>query len=140
MNQCSSAAVESFLNQYGWKYTQSAKGVFQTGWSSDFRSYPLRILIDEAFLTLQVQPFFRTDVDLSAFPDVTTYLLEMNYHSLMVKVSIDEVGDLVLSVSILIQTLDFDNFSSALGILAHYSDQVFDEINHLLNAENNTPH
>lgn len=132
MNQLSTNAVETFLTRYGWKFTKSTRDVILTGWTSDLRSYPLRIIVDEAFLTLQVQPFLKMEIDLSAFPEVATQLLELNYHSLLVKVSVDDIGDIVLSTSLLREDLSFEDFSAVLGVLAHYADQIFDEMDQIL--------
>ncbi len=135
MNQSTSAEVEGYLEQYGWSYRKNGKGVYLSGWVSDKRAYPLRVIVEDNFTTLAVQPFVKTEVDILAFPEVSAHLLELNYHSYMVKVSIDDSGDVALSITLLNEAIDFDQFSSCISILGHYADQVYEEIELAFNTD-----
>ena len=132
MNQSTPDEVERFLEQYGWTYRPHGRGVWMSGWASDLRSYPLKIIWDESFVELAIQPFYKLDFDWEAYPDISTWLLELSDNYKMIKVSIDQVGDLVLSLVMINHNLDYIRFSTGLGILGYYADIIYDEISEAL--------
>lgn len=128
MNQCTSDVLEKYLKTYGWSFRTNGQGVWMTGWASEKRSYPLRIILDESFITLNVQPLLKLDVDLEAYPELAVTLLEVNQHCHLVKIAIDEVGDIVLSLSLVSEFFSYELFSTSIGLLGYYSDYLYDEI------------
>ena len=135
MNPQTSSFIEDSLHRYGWSFTKIAKGIFITGWASECRDYPLRIIVDETIVTFQVQPLAIVDQSLLESPEILSYFLELNYHYHLAKLAIDEVGDLCLSISTLCSNIDFDQFSNCLGILAFYAEELFMDLERLANPK-----
>lgn len=128
MNQCTSSDLEGYLRDYGWSFKRGGKGVWHSGFSTDHRSYPVRIMLDDNFLTISVQPLIAIDIDLEAFPELTTYLLELTYQSYMVRLGIDEVGDISMSINLMVGFLEKESVQIALSLLGHYSDLFYTDM------------
>tara|TARA_B100001094_G_C18147003_1_gene781378 strand:- start:29 stop:463 length:435 start_codon:yes stop_codon:yes gene_type:complete len=128
MIQSTPGDVEDYLAAYGWNFRRHGRGVWISGWSSDERSFPLRVTWSESFIDLMVQPLYKLEFDWEAYPEVATWLLELGHQYSMIKITIDEIGDLVMSLSLVNHNLDAISFSTSLGIIGHYADRVYGEI------------
>ena len=128
MIQCSSSSLEGFLIDYGWSFKKVSRGVWRTGFTTEKRSYPVRILLDNHFLTLSVQPLLKIDIDLEAFPEAAAYLLELNHEASMVRLGVDEVGDITMSLNLINGSFSKDDFHLSLGLIGHYADTFYAEI------------
>lgn len=140
MNQCTPEILEEFLADYGWNYYKVTKGIWTTGFATDIQTFPLKIILDDNFVTFSVQPLLKLDFDIIAFPEISAHILELNFHSHVVKLCIDDVGDIVLTYALLNQVFDFEQFSTALGVLGHYTVQFHKELDDLLPKEKKSLH
>ncbi len=125
--------VESFLEQYGWDFSVSGPNAWCTGWQGDRRAFPLVIELTETWLSFTVAPLLRLGPDWRSYAEVHLKVLEFNNDCKLIKLGIDEYGDLVMSFQLLLSNVDYDGFSDSLGILGYYADRVYDGV--VLEAE-----
>lgn len=132
MKQCAPPLLEKYLHDYGWSFNRAGAGVWYSGFRTERRSYPVRLVLDSSFLSLVVQPLVKMELDLEAFPEVAGYLLELNFQSYMARLGVDEIGDVVLSIDLINGAFGFDEFMTAMGVLGHYADHMYNEITQYL--------
>ena len=56
------------------------------------------------------------------------HLLKLNYEINMAKFTIDGDGDVILTVELPSENLDYSEFSDALGALAYYADDNYAQV------------
>ena len=128
MIQSTPSEVERFLGEYGWEFRRHGRGIWLSGWSSEQRSFPLRVTWEDSFVEFMVQPLYKIDFDWEAYPEITAWLLEVGHRYKLIKIAIDEAGDLVMSMSLINHKLDYTAFSTSLGVIGYYADKVYEEI------------
>lgn len=118
--------VESMLLQYGWSFRTSTwheNHTWLTGFSSESRTYPLKIQLFDTFIRFEVQPLIDWSVDWEEWPKLMLEVLNLNNESRMVKLSIDEHGTLLLSAEMLSAEFSFTAFETVVGIIAYYTEE-----------------
>lgn len=128
MSRCSSPKLETYLRDYGWSFRNESENSWVTGWQGQDRSYPLTIDLNDTWVILSVTPFLKLNIDWDSWPEISRYLLELNHQCHMVKIVINDCGDIALILEILASNLAYNDFSDALGILGYYADFLYDEI------------
>lgn len=128
MNRVTLDLVASYLNNYGWCYEETSENRLHTGWVGDVREYPLEIEINESTVLFQVSPLMSLDVDWLHWPELSLFLLELNFDSQLVKISINSSGEITVSAFAMKADLSFESFSNILGIIGYYCDVFYDEI------------
>jgi len=124
--QLSPDDIELYLKDYGWDFSLSGPDIWSTGWQGDNRSYPLIIKLTETWLSFSVAPLLRLGPSWSSYPEVSLKLLELNHDCQLVKLGIDEFGDVTLSAQLLTSCVDFGVFSDYLGVIGYYADKIYD--------------
>lgn len=128
MQRTSTETIEHFLDRYGWTYHGTSDRVWITGWQSDERSYPLTVSLSDTWILFQVKPLIKVSLDWDYLPELTRHILELNNDCHMVKFSIDEFGEIILSLQLFSSSLTYEDFSDALGIIGHYTDLAYESI------------
>ncbi len=128
MNRCSSEMLECYLRDYGWSFRSNGPQSWLTGWQGQDRSYPLTVHLNDTWLVLNVNPFLKLNIDWESWPEISRYLLELNADCHMVKIVINQNGDIGLVLELLASNLAYSDFSDALGVLGYYADYLYDEI------------
>ena len=98
------------------------------GWQGEEREYPLFIDVNDTSISFKVAPLVHLDLDWLQWPELSLFLLELNSESQLVKASVNEQGEIVLSSYCLTEGLNYDGFSKMLGILGYYCDAFYGEI------------
>ncbi len=94
MNALSNQVIEGFLRQYGWTFHADGQSCWVTGWQSESRAYPLIITLNDTFVSMVVAPLMKLGMDWDSWPEIMRFILELNNDARMVKLGIDEFGDL----------------------------------------------
>lgn len=123
-----SQRLESFLTTYGWSFRRAGDGEWQTGFQGQERTYPMRISATDSWVSFQVHPFMKLQIDWESWPEIAPFFLEMNQACPLVKLAMHPDGHMGLTFEILANRFDYETFSDSLGILGHYADQLYDEI------------
>lgn len=126
--------IEAFLDRYGWRYHSNGQNCWMTGWQSEHRSYPLLITLNDSWMSLQVVPLMKLGVEWDAWPEAMRTILDLNHEAKLVKIGIDEFGDLSLSLYLLSEGLTYSQFETAVGVIGYYADKLFDELQHYLSS------
>lgn len=134
MTKITANVLESFLREYGWSFRSLGDNQWITGWQGKEKSFLLRIIASNSFVSLNVGSIFSFKVDWEYWPELAAYLLTLNNDSKMVKLGIDENDEISLSMDILVKNLKYENFSHSLGILGYYADYFYDKILNQLHA------
>ena len=128
MSRMTPELLESYLADYGWAFRKISRGHWVTGWQGRDRAYPLVLSLSDTWLSFQVKPFLRLAVDWENWPELSQFLLEMNHSCHMVKLVVDDRGDVGLSLEIFANNMVFPNFADALGVLGYYCDYLYEQI------------
>ena len=128
MSRMTPELLESYVADYGWAFRKIAPGHLATGWQGRDRAYPLVLNLSETWLCLQVRPFIRLAIDWENWPELSQFLLELNHSCHMVKLVVDERGDVCLNLEIFANNIVFSNFADAVGVLGYYCDYLYEQI------------
>jgi hypothetical protein len=120
--------LEEFLTEYGWKFRRIAPTRWKTGWCEGDRFWALSIEREEHWITFTVSPLLHLAIDWFAASDIARHILELNNSAQIVKLALDEHGDLLLRCQILGTTLDWESFNHVLGILGYYAESLSADI------------
>ena len=137
MDQGVSEIVESYLNQYGWSFRSVDARRWLTGWQGMERYFPLQIVACDSWITFCIKPLIDWHEKWENSRELAHFLLELNDQCPMIKLHLDEAGDICLGLSVFAAHLDYENFYNAVGLLGYYADYLFTEIlNRILYLEN----
>jgi hypothetical protein len=128
MGRLTPEKVEQYLETYGWSFHAESDLKWVTGWQGEQRSYPLTISLTETWILLQVKPLLRADVEWENWGEVLRHMLELNNDCHMVRLSLDEYGDIILSMQLFSTLMPYDEFSDALGVLGHYAEILYEDL------------
>lgn len=129
MQSCPKNLAESYLHTYGWVYRKNENGSILTGWAGrEEQSFRLHIEFYETWLGLQVKPLGDLKIDWESWPEIASFLLEFNDYTHMAKVSLGSDGHIYLSLDLFTASLSYQHFTEGLGVLAHYAEQLYDQL------------
>ncbi len=129
MQTCPKNLAESYLNTYGWNFRTQDCGSILTGWvGQEEQSFRLQIFFYDIWLSLQVKPLGDLKIDWESWPEISRFLLEFNDATHMAKVSLAHDGQILLSLDLFITGLSYQQFTEGLGVLAHYAEQLYDQL------------
>lgn len=120
--------IDSFFEQYGWTFEKSGDDVWHTGFRGDVSSYRIFIKVTEHWVYFTIAPFVVAPKDEAFAHRLHWHLLRSNRDINMAKFCLDTGGDVVLTVEMPAENLDYSEFSDALGALSYYADDTYLEI------------
>ncbi|APR85398.1 Hypothetical protein A7982_10747 [Minicystis rosea] len=122
--------VRTCLRDDGWPVDELSSATMRSRFRSGDRIFPLFVHEEPGYVTFAVIPFAKLPDDESG--DVMAdRLLSMNREMNLAKFSVDEDGDVVLSVEYPISDLDPSEVRDALDVLAFYTKKYHDEVHGL---------
>ena len=120
--------IDSYFEQYGWSYERSGEDVWLTGFRGDVSSYRIFIKVTEHWAYFTISPLVVAPKEEECVQRLNWHLLRLNRDINMAKFCLDSDGDIVLTVELPTEGLDYSEFSDALGALSHYADDTYLEI------------
>jgi hypothetical protein len=120
--------IDGFFEQYEWSYDRSGEDVWLTGFRGDVSSFRIFVKVTEHWAYFTIAPFVVAPKDESCSSRLNRHLLRLNRDINMAKFCLDSDGDIVLTVEMPTENLDYSEFSDALGALSHYADDTYVEI------------
>ena len=120
--------IDSYFEQYGWKYKRDEDGDWITGFRGDVQSFRFFIRMTEHWIYFTISPFIVAPKDPVCAQRLHTHLMRLNRDINMAKFCLDQDMDVVLTVELPRESLDYSEFSDAIGALCHYADNHYLEI------------
>ena len=120
--------LEGYFEQYGWSYQQLDETYFRTVFRGDVSSFVIHIRITEDWAYFSVAPFVVTPQEPECERRLYKHLLKLNHEMNMAKFTVDSDGDVILTVELPTENLDYSEFSDALGALAYYADDNYAQV------------
>jgi hypothetical protein len=126
--------IDGYFEQYEWTYERSGEDVWLTGFRGDVSSFRIFVKVTEHWVYFTIAPFVVAPSDEECTRRLNWHLLRLNRDINMAKFCLDGDGDVVLTVELPTESLDYSEFSDALGALSHYADDTYLEILNLAQA------
>jgi hypothetical protein len=120
--------VESYFERYGWTFQQVSEASFSTVFRGDVSTFGIRIHIASDWAYFSIAPFVVAPQDATSQRKLYRHLLKLNYEMNMAKFTVDGDGDVILTVELPSENLDYSEFSDALGALAYYADDNYAQV------------
>ena len=120
--------IETYFEQYGWSYERTGESDFRTGFRGDKSLFRIMVRLTENWVYFSISPFVVAPQDAACEHRLYRHLLRLNQEINMAKFTIDEDGDVILTVELPAENLDYNEFSDALGALSYYADDNYKRI------------
>jgi hypothetical protein len=120
--------VRTWLEKDGWPVEVISEVTIRSRFRGAGRVFPLFVYREPLFITFAVIPFAHLPEDPDGADDLMKRLLKLNREINMAKFSIDEDGDVVLSVEYRIENLDESEVRDAVDVLAFYAEKHHAEV------------
>ncbi len=120
--------IETYLNRYGWIFDRVSSSQWISGWQGRYCTYSLSIGLSTTMVCFKVQPLFHITMDLDGRADLLKYLCEINAHTPMVKLVIEDDNDISLVLQIWAGHLRYKDFEHALGLIGYYADVLYEDL------------
>ena len=125
MLKLTAEVLEGYLTEYGWKFERIAEDHWSTGFQGDHLYYPLLIKRTQTFVSFTICPLILMSLEEKFAADfLMKEILGLNEKIQLVKLSINEFGELCLSLQIFNANFDFQIMSQVLGILCYYAEEL----------------
>lgn len=124
----SAEQIEDYLGRYGWVFDRVSQGQWMTGWQGRYGTLSLSIGLSSTMICFKVEPLFQTTMDWDHRADLLKYICEINAHTPMVKLVIEEDGDISLVLQLWAAHLRYKDFEHALGLIGYYSDMLYEDL------------
>ena len=119
--------VRACLEKDGWPIDVVSEVTLRSRFRCGDRIYPLFVHLEPEHATFAVIPFARLPDD-EAGDLLADRLLELNREMNMAKFSVDEDGDVVLSVEYPLRDLDPSEVRDAVDVLSFYAEKYRGEV------------
>lgn len=123
--------VRTCLKNDGWPVEDVSENTMRSLFRSASKVLPLFIHLEASFVTFAVIPFSRLPDDGDGIDLVVEKLLRLNREINMAKFSVDEDGDVILSVEYPLKDLDPSEVRDAVDVLSFYADKYLAEVSAL---------
>lgn len=122
--------ISAFLERYEWKYEIVDDRSIITGFSGETSTYTLFIKLSDDWVIFSISPFVKRPSN-GCRENLLRYLANLNFHALVVKFSIDDDENIVLTLELPINELNYSPFIVSLETLCFYAEQQFQQISDL---------
>ncbi len=123
------AKVHEFFDTYGWKYDfELSSSTWHTGFRGSAANFNVFVHLTENWIYFTISPFVNGSQDPECEHKLHRYLLRLNHAINMAKFSLDSDGDVVLTVELPTENLDYSEFADGLNALSFYADAHYLEI------------
>jgi hypothetical protein len=121
--------VEAFLQARDWVTTRLGDTTIRSSFKvSRGTMYPLVTTCDTSWVKLAVVPLGRLPPDLVKAEKLYAQLLRWNGEIMFARFSLDEDGDVILSVEFPVKDLDDSELGDALDVLTYYANKYGPDI------------
>jgi len=122
--------VRACLERDGWPVDVVSDVTLRSRFRSGDRVFPVYVHLEPGYVSFAVIPFARLPEDESG-DTMADRLLELNREMNLAKFSVDEDGDVILSVEYPIGDLDPSEVRDAVDVLSFYAEKYRAEVEEL---------
>jgi len=115
--------IRGVLEAQGWPVEKLSESTIRSRFRSKDRIFPLFVHVEHLFVTFAVIPYARLPENQEAADALMTRLLHLNREINLAKYSVDDDGDVILSVEYRIEHLDPSEIRDAVDVLSFYADK-----------------
>ncbi|UQA62365.1 YbjN domain-containing protein [Polyangium aurulentum] len=126
--------IRGVLEAQGWPVERLSESTLRSRFRSKDRIFPLFVHVEHLFVTFAVIPYARLPEDQVAADAMMTRLLQMNREINLAKYSVDDDGDVILSVEYRIEHLDPSEIRDAVDVLSFYADKHHEGVTRMASA------
>jgi hypothetical protein len=123
--------IKQCLEREGWPVEVMSEATMRSRFQGSVRSFQLFVHLEPPYVTFAVIPFVRLPQEPEVVDDVARRLLRLNREINMAKFSVDEDGDVVLSVEYRLEHLDPSEVRDAVDVLSFYAEKHHAEVQQL---------
>lgn len=129
--------VNDFFKQYGWQFEYDpSTRTWLTGFRGDTSNFDVLVHLTDDWLYFIISPFVNAPREENCERGLYLHLLRVNHAINMAKFSVDSDGDVVLTVELPTENLDYSEFADGINALSYYADQHYmDVLNLAQNAD-----
>jgi hypothetical protein len=120
--------IVSYLRADGWPIEPLREKTVRSSFRADTRAFTFFAHAEGAYLVLAVVPYLRLPVEEDTAQTLMDRLLHLNNEMVFAKFSVDEDGDVILSVEYPMAHLDKTEIRDALDVLTYYANTHWPEI------------
>jgi hypothetical protein len=120
--------IEAFLKEQGWPVTRLAPNVLRSSFRGAEVTLPLVVQLEDAWVKMTVVPIVRMPSDGAKAEALYDRLLRLNAQIKLARFSLDEDGDVLLSVEFPSRELDASELRDALDVLTYFAETYQPEI------------
>ncbi|MFO0626383.1 MAG: YbjN domain-containing protein [Polyangiales bacterium] len=126
------ARIEGHLKTLGWPVISLAPNTWRSSFRGRVSAFPLVIQVEDGWCKLRVLPIVRLPADDTKADLLYKRLLKLNGEILLARFSLDEDGDVILSVELPVTDLDASEIRDALDVLSVYAERHQGELRQLV--------
>ncbi|MDC0748437.1 MULTISPECIES: YbjN domain-containing protein [Polyangium] len=123
--------IRAVLEAQGWPVERLSEATLRSRFRSKDRIFPLFVHLEPLFVTFAVIPYARLPEDPDSAEALMTRLLKLNREINLAKYSVDDDGDIILSVEYRIEHLDPSEIRDAVDVLSFYADKHHEDVHKL---------
>ena len=120
--------VVDYMRADNWPIEPLQPQTFRTSFRGPLRSFPFFVHVDGSHIILAAVPYVRIPSDVERADRLMDRLLHMNRDMNLAKFSVDDDGDVVLSVEWPMAEMDPSELRDALDVLTYYAVELWPEI------------
>jgi hypothetical protein len=122
--------IEAYLREQGWPIIHLGPETLRSSFrgTQTRTTFPLVVQFEEGWVKLVVLPIARLPADGSKAERLYERLLRLNGEIMLARFSLDEDGDVLLSVEFPAGDLDASEIQDALDVLTYYAEKLQPEI------------
>ncbi|MDI3286969.1 YbjN domain-containing protein [Polyangium sp. 15x6] len=123
--------IRAVLEAQGWPVERLSEATLRSRFRSKDRIFPLFVHLEPLFVTFAVIPYARLPEEPDTAEALMTRLLKLNREINLAKYSVDDDGDIILSVEYRIEHLDPSEIRDAVDVLSFYADKHHQDVHKL---------
>ncbi len=121
--------IDGYFEQYGWTYSREpGSNDWSTGFRGEVNNFRIFVRLTDNWAYFTIIPFIVGPKDSQCKQKLHWHLLRLNREINMAKFALDQDDDVLLTVELPSENLDYSEFSDALGALCYYADDTYLEM------------
>ncbi len=120
--------IVAYMQGDGWPVEPLRDNTFRSSFRAEGRNFPFFVHAESVYLVLAVVPYLRLPAEEALAQHLMDRLLQLNRDMMLAKFSVDEDGDVVLSVEFPLAHLDATELRDALDVLTYYANCHWPEL------------
>ena len=118
--------IHEYFEQYGWPVEfDDETSTWRTGFRGHTANFAIVVHLTDNWVYFVIDPFVNAPADVRCASRLHQHLLRLNHAINMAKFSVDDEGDVVLTVELPTENLDYSEFADGINALSYYADAYY---------------